>query len=305
MDCVTQPIPSNVLQSSNYCSWKKNLQDCYQMLEKRIIHTSSWVFLGGRDMSTLADFMSRKWPYHDDQTVKVTTRRHPCQNLLYFGLPPPGYPWVAPNASLGEGPTAYGLEHPYCMDCRNCWNVLVDASQEQTQRYIEYLVVEYSRDVSIQTSFTNTTQETVSYHLQMKQPEVCVVSVGLFDFSIPNLSQEVFLFNMERYISLLQRACENVVWLSIPAIVEDESIPQYQNCELQQRNNAIMDMLTEKNHPNVFIMDVWEKTLKSDHSSFLQLSSQFHTVIVRLFVALVVGEGDVTVTTGSTGDFSM
>lgn len=264
-------------------------------------------------MSTLADFVSRQWPYHhnnsDEVIVKVTTRRHACQNLLYYGLSPPNYPWIPPNLSLGEGPTGYGLEHPYCADCQNCWNILVDASnggksstindlssnnapqRQLQQRYIEYLVVEYARDVSLQSSITNTTQETVSYHLRLKTPQVCVVSVGLLDASIPNLPYDTFLRNVERYISLLQRACTNVIWLSIPAVVEDDSsIPQYKNCELYERNIAIMDMLVTKKFGNVFLLDIWEKTLQADHSSFLQLSDRFHSVLARLFVALMVGK---------------
>jgi hypothetical protein len=294
--CGPQLTPTTVLQSSKYCSWNADLQDCYQKLEQEMKHTSSWVFLGGPDMSTLADYVSRKWPYQN-ATVNVSTRRNPCQNLLYYGLPPPRHSWQPPNASLGEGPTGYGLEHPYCADCRNCWNVLLDASVNDTvnnvatpnRRYVEYLVVEYARDVSVQTSITNTTQDTVSYYLRLKQPQVCVVSVGLYDATIANQSNDTFLKNVDRYLSLLQRPCGVVVWLSIPAIVEDESEPQHKNCELQQRNVAIMEMLTEKNFHNVYILDIWEKTLQSDHSGYLQLSNRFYGSLARFIVAFMAG----------------
>jgi hypothetical protein len=267
-------------------------------------HASSWVFLGGPDMSTLADYVSRKWPYQeiDGIEIEVITRRNPCQNLLYYMLPPPRHSWQPPNVSLGEGPTGYGLEHPYCADCRNCWNVLVEATFNDTsdtavnnigqpqQGYVEYLVVEYARDVSVQTSITNTTQDTVSYHLRLKQPQVCVVSVGLFDATIANQSDDIFLKNVDRYLSLLQRPCGSVVWLSIPAIVEDASKPQYKNCKLQQRNVAIMNWLMERNFYNVYVLDIWEKSLQTDHSGFLQLSNRFYASMARLFVALMVGQ---------------
>jgi hypothetical protein len=300
--CDPRPIPTSVLQSPKYCSWNSDLQGCYHIFEQEMKHASSWVFLGGPDMSTLADYVSRKWPYQevDDVSIEVTTRRNPCQNLLYYGLPPPRHSWQPPNISLGEGPTGYGLQHPYCADCRNCWNVLVDASfndpgnasvksvAQSHQRYVEYLVVEYARDVSIQTSITNYTQDTVSYYLRLKQPLVCVVSVGLFDATIANQSDDIFLKNMDRYLSLLQRPCGSVVWLSIPAIVEDESKPLYKNCELQQRNVAIMSMLMEKNFHNVYILDIWEKSMQTDHSGFLQLSSRFYASLARLIVTLIV-----------------
>jgi hypothetical protein len=163
------------------------------------------------------------------------------------------------------------------------------AAVPQEQRYIEYLVVEYARDVTTQTIGSNTTQDTVSYHLRWKQPQVCVVSVGLFDTAItPPVPESLFLMNVDRYLQLLHRACGTVVWLSIPAVVEDDSIPHYDNCELQKRNVAIMNMLVEKNYSNIYMLDIWDQSVKTDHSSFLQLSNRFYASLSRLFVALMM-----------------
>jgi hypothetical protein len=61
-----------------------------------------------------------------------------------------------------------------------------------------------------------------------------------------------------------------VVWLSIPAMVDDDSIPHYDNCELQQQNVAFMNMLVEKNYSNIYMLDIWDQSVKTaDHLSFL------------------------------------
>jgi hypothetical protein len=156
----------------------------------------------------------RTWPYKE-QVVQTTTQRNSCQNLIYYGLPPPKYGWKTPNTSLGGGQVGYGLEHSYCSDCWTCWNVLVDATLPssdpaavpQEQRYIEYLVVEYAQDVTTQTIGSNTTQDTKvssSYLMRWKQTQVCVVSVGLFDTAItPPMLESLFLKNVDRYLQLL------------------------------------------------------------------------------------------------------
>lgn len=122
---------------------------------------------------------------------------------------------------------------------------------------------------------------------------MCVVSVGLFDAAInPPVAVDVLLKNVDRYLQLLHRACGSVVWLSIPAVVEDNSIPHYDNCQIQKWNVAIMNNLTEKDYSNVYILDIWDKSLETDHSSFLQMSNRFYASLSRLFVAVMMGNDD-------------
>jgi hypothetical protein len=297
----------------NFCTWNKTLEGCLKILQP-LKGTSSWVFLGSSDMALVVEYVSMKWPpsalYQDPTAapanglVNTTSRRNSCQNLLYYALPPPKE-WKAPDvSSKGEGPVGFGLQNPYCNDCRTCWNIRMDAppvtidstadpqstsTTRPKRQYIEYLVVEYTRDVSIPTLVTNTTQETVAYYLKSQLPEVCVVSVGLLDAMIhPPVSQSTFIHNMDRYIGLLQRVCRNVVWISIPVIVEDPTvIPQTRNCQLLQWNNAVVAKLQERNYKNVYVLDVWEKTLESDHSTYLKLHKKFYATLARLFVTIM------------------
>ena len=302
-----------------FCTWNKTLEECFHTLQP-LKNTSSWVFLGGSDMSSIVEYVSmkKKWSSNDDNNdnddviVKTTSRRNNCQNLLYYKLPP-SKQWTLPDPKYkGEGPIGYGLKNPYCTDCRNCWNVRMDATipttddddddtttktkttkqRRKQQQYIEYLVVEYTRDVSIPTLVTNTTQETVAYYLKSQLPEVCVVSVGLLDVMIyPPISQSMFVQNMDRYISLLQRVCGNVIWISIPAIIEDTTLlPQFENCQLQEWNVGVIQMLQQRNYNNVYVIDIWEQTLQADHATYLKLHKKFYDALARLFVTIMVGQ---------------
>jgi hypothetical protein len=270
-------------------------------------------------MSSIVEYVSmKKWSSNtNNNVIKTTSRRNNCQNLLYYKLPA-SKQWTLPDPKYkGEGPIGYGLKNPYCTDCRNCWNVRMDAPASSSsssssssttesessvtdsnikpkQQYIEYLVVEYTRDVTIPTLVTNTTQETVAYYLKSQLPEVCVVSVGLLDAMIyPPVSQTMFVKNMDRYISLLQRVCGNVIWISIPAIIEDKSIlPQFQNCQLQEWNYGVIQMLRGRNYNNVYVIDLWDQTLETDHATYLKLHKKFYAALARLFVTIMVGQGD-------------
>jgi hypothetical protein len=311
LSCVTQ---STAQYPDRYCAWGRNLKDCLELLSTHVNETSSWVLLGGPETASLAHYISIKWPSslpsHQPQ-FNETSRRNSCQNLLYYGLPPPSKGWIPPDPSKGEGPVSYGLENPYCMDCKKCWNVLLEEASSSSvlppppsvasgndsgpsweqRRGIEYLVVEYARDVSIQTSITNTTQETASYYLSLQRPDVCVVSVGLWDAAIvPPMPQSVLVANIDRYIGLLQRVCGNVVWISIPAVVEDNSIPQ-KNCQIQEWNAAILTMLHGRGYYNVYVIDIWDESLQTDHVGYVFLTKKWYATLARLFIAVMSQSG--------------
>jgi hypothetical protein len=122
--------------------------DCLTLLQRDLSHKKSWVFIGSAEIASLTyyasmQFMaattaSRKKDDHDDSDGihqngwNVTTRRNSCQNLMFYqenGLPSSRQQknggWLLPDPNKGEGPTQYGKQHPWCMDCRNCWNVML------------------------------------------------------------------------------------------------------------------------------------------------------------------------------------
>jgi hypothetical protein len=273
---------------NRYCVWNTTLRSCHEILMPALHNQPSWVFLGDSGMANLPYYISLKWPFG---ALNITTRRHPCQNLAYYRLPPPNHEWIPPDPSKGEGPMGHALENPYCMNCKKCWNLLME-NPVFPERYVEYLVVEYARDVSIPTLVTNTTQETAIYYLRQRHrapPTVCVASAGLHDAAIdPPISLDMYLTNVDKYLALLQRTCQHVVWMGMHAVVEGPDIQQ-SNCKLKQWNNAVMGLLEMKNYDNVYVIDVWEKSFQTDYVDPTTVGKKFYASLSRLFVALMAG----------------
>jgi hypothetical protein len=271
---------------NNFCQYNSTLQECYKLLMPYLHKQPSWVFLGDSNMAKLAYYVSLRWPF---DSLNTTSRRHACQNLEYYRLPPPSNGWVQPDPTKGEGPIRYGVEHPYCMDCQKCWNVLMNVPTSE-ELYVEYLVVEYARDVSLPSRVTQTTQETVAYYLNIKSPKVCVVSAGLLDAAIdPPITIDVYTENVDAYLELLARTCQSVIWIGIPAIVEEPVTNPQRNCQLHEWNNAVYALVDLRGYRNVYIMDIWEKSMITDHVGSLVLTGKFYDTLARLFVTLMAG----------------
>ena len=283
---------TGLITDSHYCSWNKTLEDCYKTLMPTFHKKSSWVFLGDDGMANIPYFLSLKWPA---KNLTVSTRRNPCQNLVYYGLSPPENGWKEPNPELGEGPIGIGKKHHFCMDCDKCWNVAMESAgpADDPKLSVEYLVVEYARDVSLPSRVTTTTQQTVSYYLGQKRipPSVCVVAAGLNDAAIePPIPQDVYVQNVDKYLGLLQRACDYVIWIGLHAVVEGEdSTIQTTNCELEAWNIAVMALVNNRNYQNVYFVDIFEKSFQTDFDSPTRLGKKFYASFTRLFKSLMAG----------------
>jgi hypothetical protein len=240
-------------------------------------------------MANIPYFLSRQWPANN---LNISTRRNPCQNLVYYGLPPPDDGWRDPKPEMGEGPIGVGMEHHFCMDCTNCWNVAMTSGPSDRNLSVEYLVVEYARDVSLPSRVTTTTQQTVTYYLGQKRipPSVCVATAGLNDAAIlPPVPQDVYIENVDRYLGLLQRTCDYVIWIGLHAVVEDEDTVVQTNCKLEEWNYAVMELVKTRNYQNVFFIGIFDKSFHSDFQSPTRLGKRFYASFARLFKSLMAG----------------
>lgn len=289
LNCDVAQQEESVLRNSlngRFCEWNSTLHACREMLMAYVYKEPSWVLLGDNGMAKVADFISQKWPF---DSYNATSYRNSCRNMAYYGLPPPTQGWSEPNAALGEGPLAIGRSSPYCTDCTKCWNVLMEGPKSAEKQYVEYLVIEYSRDVALPTQVTTTTQETAAHYLEAKSPGVCIASTGLNDAAIdPPISDDLYLKNSDDYLRLLQQACKSVIWIGIPAIVEKTTVPQ-SNCRLKRWNVKMFELIQKRNYTNVFAIDIWNKTMKTGHVGSLALEGKFYFTLARLFVSLMAG----------------
>jgi hypothetical protein len=278
-----------IIPANRYCAWNTTLQDCYETLMPDFHRKRSWVFLGGDDMANIPYFLSLQRPASN---LTVTTRRNPCQNLVYYGLPPPDSGWRDPNPELGEGPIGVGKKHHFCMDCTDCWNVAMTSGSSKQDLTVEYLVVEYARDVSLPSQMTTTTQQTATYYLGKKQnpPSVCVASAGINDAAIhPPVPQAVYLRNVDTYLGLLQRTCKYVIWIGLHAVVEGEKGVVQKNCQLKEWNDAVIALVINRSYHNVYFVDIFDKSFHSDFQVPTRLGKKFYASFARLFKSLMAG----------------
>lgn len=287
-----------LLPRSRYCAWNNTLQDCYETLMPVFHKKQSWIFLGDENIANIPYYLSLQWPANN--TLKVLTRRNPCQNLVYYGLPPPDTGWRQPDPQLGEGPIGIGLQRHFCTDCRNCWNIAMESAGSGTQSSsdvghavsVEYLVVEYARDVSLPSRWTNTTQQTVTHYLNQKKssPSVCVATAGLNDAAIqPPISQEVYLQNVDNYLDQLQRTCDSVIWIGLNAVVEGGNQVLQSNCRLRKWNDGLRKLLEARNYEKLYFIDIFDQSFHTDFDSPTRPGKKFYASLSRLFKALIAG----------------
>ena len=179
-------------------------------------------------------------------SCKVQDPSDRCHLNEQFGY---DYPpeWVPPT--LGHGPILYGLENPYCQDCRGCYPSLLECSATKNQTalneisrltdsekmeliYGSFMGVEFAKDVELQTDQYATTQENVVAYvrnswnapelLEIWQPPTCLVNTGHHDVLLPNMTQQVYLDNVQWYLHLLADVCQSILWLATTAPQSDD-----------------------------------------------------------------------------------
>ncbi len=87
---------------------------------------------------------------------------------------------------------------------------------------------------------------------------------------------------------LLQRTVKQVVWRGNHAVVENEGIPE-ENWKLKKWDNAVLGISEMRDDENVYVIDVWEKSLQTNHLGSLELEKKFYASFARLFVTLMAG----------------
>ena len=111
---------------------------------------------------------------------------------------------VMPDAR--SGPHLHGLAHIQegCRDCHGCDAGLHECNiTGNITAAVEYISLEFARDVSIQGPKYNTTQENViKEYLQRNPPHYVAFNTGLHDTALNDSSPSTYEENLEWYVSL-------------------------------------------------------------------------------------------------------
>ena len=117
------------------------------------------------------------------QRVKNAGR---CDNQEYLvgpGSSNATLEWRAPAWSLLEGPIANGLENHGCTDMRSAGSTSFQCEKVA----IEFLAVEFTRDVEVQAGPYATTQEALAHYLRnlsSPAPAAVVINTGIHDVAL-------------------------------------------------------------------------------------------------------------------------
>jgi len=192
----------------------------------------SWAFIGSSTMwRTFGQIrrvhgVDRRWHGH-----RGTSGR--CDLHKFFNVKPAAN-WSLPDIGK-EGPHLFGKDHPGCTDCSGCnaWR------SGETSPSVEYIPIEFARDVEIQTQSTRTTQETVSRYLAHRPRDICVVSAGIHDMAIPKITDEQFLLNVAFYLQQLLGGCAHIVWVTMSSVKGNPKHPQM-NDRIRRWNEGLI-----------------------------------------------------------------
>ena len=272
---------------SRYCYWKpedNHLNDCHALMAPFLKGKPKWTLLGDSTMRLLYAFTEHLFPYKR----KLGER---CHQETYFGFPENNIDmWVPPNHSSSEGPVFFGAMkgNEFCSDCSGC------ASAKKAalfNRSLEFLSVEFARDVEVPTAHTKTTQETVALYLDQEvssaTDHVCVVNTGLHGMTVFNDTSK-YVENNRWYIDqLLGSKCGSLVWISISATLE---LPPYGNLnwKLKEWNDSFREVLRVE-YPQVFYVDIWDKSAVTEHNDNVHLKNKefYEPLADTLFVSLM------------------
>jgi hypothetical protein len=272
---------------TRYCEWNTTLDACREMLSLHLNNKQIWHFYGDSTMKKTIDGLFRQFrqPNVEDREnlSNIQTgscRRRQAMNLMLqkHAEQPESIMeaknWTHPDPLKGEGPCHKGLEKHLCTDCRGCISIMRGRSHTD---YIEYLCIEFARDVELPTATTKTTQETLGLYLELlnETGSVCVANAGLHDMAIdPAPSPELYASNVRNYIQLLSRGCETIIWHGISAVLGWPDRPQT-NILIMEWNTAVYSMIANE-HPDVFIIDVMHKSENSAHLDNVHLLDPYY-----------------------------
>ena len=216
----------------------------------------------------------------------ITTAR--CNWLQSFGIKPSKM-WQKPNPKK-EGPVAYGLNNPWCTDCSGCNSYVVFPIGKTLRQTIlgthllamDYIAVEFARDVEMQSVLGNTTQETLSRYLQLqhKSYSICVLNMGIHDQEIRGFTAKDYVLNVKQLLELFVPVCLHIIWIEITAPKGDSN--HHQTIEkTQEWNIELKSYLDTHPHLNVSMMCVFKKSLKAAHQDNVHMHKSWYKEMAR------------------------
>ena len=144
---------------------------------------------------------------------------------------------------------------------------------------MEFLPVEFAKDIELQTvedtTKSMTTQQHVGRYLAQHRKDVCVVNTGLHDAQLDDQERN-FARNVFVYLELIKPGCDRIVWITGTAVRGDRGKVQ-NNDDILRRNRKVMEILAPA--PGVSVVDVFEPSLTWEHADNVHLAHSWYQLL--------------------------
>ena len=221
------------------------------------------------------------------------------------------YKWQPPNFDVRkEGPVGYGYHHPYRQDCSGCNAFMVYCWRNRTTPMSKfcttnntrsdfsvggYVGIEFARDVEIQSSQFQTTQEHFANYLnqkwnapymieQMGKP-VCLIQSGIHDAAIPGITLSEYLDSVHFYLNLLQDQCQHIIWLGNTAPATNHWSQKISQTQIW--NSAVVDLLATSLPEMTSFVDVFNASVKFEHKDNIHMNEEWYLRLGQMFTKVV------------------
>lgn len=191
-------------------------------------------------------------------------------------------------ASEGEGPLLYGSEHPGCRDCGGCDAAFFHCGDLR----VDFIAVEWARDVELQTLKYTTTQQVVAVeHFSTDPPDMVVFNTGVHDIELfPQHGTKFYERNLRWYTQLLLAGNMTVVFVNIASIADDLVPEPYRhttsNALIQQANEVSKQIMQELSLPYLDVYKISNhEYAQSLHVDAIHFQEEYNQEICHILVS--------------------
>ena len=257
-------------------------QQCTKMMASLVKSTGRrhLLFLGDSTMRALWS-NARKFEHGNSVVLgRITTETGNCNWLQSLRIKQSKV-WRKPNSSR-EGPRDWRMA-PWCTECRNCNNYLVFPHVEMDNfSLMDFIAVEFARDVEMQSELGNTTQETLSRYFQLKGKIylLCVVNSGFHDQTIKSLNMEAYILNVKEYLELLFPTCLHIIWIETNSVRGDKEWAQG-TTKIGNWNNGLNSYIETHLHHKVSVVRVFERSKQARRKDNVHMHESWYAELAK------------------------
>ena len=147
---------------------------------------------------------------------------------------------------------------------------------------MDFITVEYARDVEMQSEMGNTTQETLSRYLQLRGKiySLCVVNAGIHDNALRDLSTETYILNVKEYLELLFPICLHIIWIETNSVRGDKEWSQG-NTKIQVWNKGVNSYIETHLHHKVSVVRVFERSKQARRRDNVHMHESWYLELAK------------------------